>query len=527
MSSALPVVEELTPLPEPESVFERVAGREHCLFLDSAMQHPALGRYSFLAAEPFEYFECPVVGCQRRPEGRRSGDEAAGWGRMPSPPAPLPLAGEGSCGAATGDPASGDPASGDPLARSGDPLALLAQRLSRFPAATARGLPPFQGGAAGLLSYDLGRSLETLPAARFDEFQVPALAVGLYDVVIAWDHAERRAWIVSQGLPEVEPAARERRARDRLAEVRAWLAGSKKTEVRSCPAPSPKRARGVALAPQFAVRAGSRLTSNFSETAFLDAVRRTIEYIRAGDVFQVNLAQRLLCAARVDSPTLYVRLRRRNPAPFAGYFDLGEFQIVSASPERFLSVRERWVEARPIKGTRPRSPSPEADLFAGDELRESPKDRAENVMIVDLLRNDLSRVCEPHSVRVSQLCQLEVYRYVQHLVSAVRGRLREGQGPVDLIRAAFPGGSVTGAPKVRAMEIIAELEPTARGPYCGSLGYLGFDGSLDLSILIRTITAGRGWWQAPVGGGIVAQSVPRQEYQETWDKAAGLLRAME
>jgi para-aminobenzoate synthetase component 1 len=219
-------------------------------------------------------------------------------------------------------------------------------------------------------------------------------------------------------------------------------------------------------------------------------------------------------------------LRRCNPAPFAGYFDLGEFQIVSASPERFLKVTAGAVETRPIKGTRPRFADPAADRRAADELCRSEKDRAENVMIVDLLRNDLGRVCRPRSVRVNQLCRLESYEHVHHLVSSVRGRLREECGPIDLVRAAFPGGSITGAPKVRAMEIIAEMEPVARGAYCGSLGYLGFDGSMDLSILIRTITAGRGWWQAPVGGGIVAESVPEREYEETWHKAEGLVRAM-
>jgi para-aminobenzoate synthetase component 1 len=206
---------------------------------------------------------------------------------------------------------------------------------------------------------------------------------------------------------------------------------------------------------------------------------------------------------------------------------LGEFQIASASPERFLQVRGGAVEARPIKGTRRRTARPEADLFAGDELRESKKDNAENVMIVDLLRNDLSRVCRPESVVVSELCRLESYEFVQHLVSVVQGRLRDRMGPLDLLRAAFPGGSVTGAPKVRAIQIIAELEPTARGPYCGALGYIGFDGTMDTSILIRTITAGRGWWQMPVGGGIVAQSDPRTEYDETWHKAEGLLRSLD
>jgi len=269
------------------------------------------------------------------------------------------------------------------------------------------------------------------------------------------------------------------------------------------------------------------LTSNFSADGYRDAVKRVIDYICAGDVFQVNLAQRLLYPAVDDSVSLYLRLRERNAATFAGYFDLGDFQIVSASPERFLTVRDRYVETRPIKGTCQRTLHPEADLFAGDALRQSEKDRAENVMIVDLLRNDLSRVCHPDSVKVTQLCELEVYGYVQHLVSAVFGELAEGNTPLDLLRAAFPGGSITGAPKVRAMEIIAELEPTARGPYCGSLGYVGFDGAMDLSILIRTVTAGRGWWQIPVGGGIVAQSDPQREYEETWHKATGLIKALQ
>jgi len=470
MPNALPLVEELTPLPEPEAAFRRLAGRPHCLFLDSAMQDPVLGRYSFLAADPFDFIEGPT---------------------------------DGSIG-----------------------LGELAWRLARFPAAAVAGLPPFQGGAAGLLSYDLGRQLERLPRPAFDEFQVPAMAIGLYDVVVAWDHQDRRAWITSQGFPEVEPAARHRRAKERLQDVGRWLAASSPEPMRDTEASRVAPIRADHLAPQYSVKAHAGLTSNFSEPAYLKAVRRAIEYVYAGDVFQVNLAQRLLCPATGDSVSLYLRLRERNPAPFAGYFDLGTFQVVSASPERFLRVRDRAVEARPIKGTRPRSPSPEADLFAGDELRQSAKDRAENVMIVDLLRNDLSRACDPDSVCVSQLCGLETYRYVQHLVSAVCGRLGDGLSPVDLVRAAFPGGSVTGAPKVRAMEIIAELEPTARGAYCGSLGYIGFDGSMDLSLLIRTITAGGGWWQAPVGGGIVAQSVPEREYQETWDKAEGLLRAM-
>jgi para-aminobenzoate synthetase component 1 len=280
------------------------------------------------------------------------------------------------------------------------------------------------------------------------------------------------------------------------------------------------------LAPQFEVRGHNGLTSNFSKEGYLRTVRRAIDYIHAGDVFQVNLSQRLLHAACGPSIELYCRLRDQNPAPFAGYLDGGDWQLASASPERFVRVDAGHVETRPIKGTRARVRRPEADLFAGDELRASDKDRAENVMIVDLVRNDLSRTCQPDSVRVSQLCGLETYEYVQHLVSVVEAQLREGATPIDLLRTSFPGGSVTGAPKIRAMEIIAELEPTVRGAYCGSLGYIGLAGQMDTSILIRTITAARGWWQLPVGGGIVAQSNPDEEYAETWHKAAGILRAL-
>ena len=261
---------------------------------------------------------------------------------------------------------------------------------------------------------------------------------------------------------------------------------------------------------------------------YVAAVRRAVEYIHAGDCFQVNLSQRLLTPLAGSPLDLYGRLRERNPAPFAGYFDLGEFRIASASPERFLQASHTGeVETRPIKGTRPRGRTPEEDRRLAAELLASPKDRAENVMIVDLMRNDLGRVCEFGSVAVQDLCRLESYPTVHHLVSEVRGRLRRGLTAVDLLEAAFPGGSVTGAPKVRAMEIIAELEPTARGPYCGSLGWLGFDGAMDTNILIRTFTVGRGWAQFPVGGGIVADSDPQREYEETLHKAEGLLRALE
>jgi para-aminobenzoate synthetase component 1 len=284
--------------------------------------------------------------------------------------------------------------------------------------------------------------------------------------------------------------------------------------------------RLAGLAPQWLVPHVAGLSSNFDRESYLAAARRAIEYVHAGDCFQVNLAQRLLYPAQTTALDLYLRLRERNPATFAGYFDLGDFQLASASPERFLRMEDGEIETRPIKGTRPRGDTPAADRARVEELLHSEKDRAENVMIVDLLRNDLGRVCRYGSVKVEAVCRLESYPFVHHLVSEVRGRLRPGLGPVDLLRAAFPGGSVTGAPKIRAMEIIAELEPTARGPYCGSLGYLGFDGTMDTNILIRTFTVGRGWVQFPVGGGIVADSIPEREYEETWHKAEGLIRSL-
>ncbi len=465
----LPLVEELSPAPDAEAAFLRFAAREHCVFFDSARRERRLGRYSFLAADPFAFVQ-------------ESGEQAGAVDR-------------------------------------------LRRAVTPFTAPRRVDLPPFQGGAAALFGYDLGRQWERLPAPRADEFQVPPIAYGLYDVVLAWDHETNRAWLISQGFPEREPAVRRRRAAMRLNECRDLLSHGGTAAGRSRTLQVPAVAASD-LVPQFPVRGMAGLTSNFDAEGYLAAVRRAVEYVYAGDIFQVNLAQRLLFPAIDDGVDLYMRLRRRNPATFAGYFDLGDFQIVSASPERFLQVVDGVVETRPIKGTRLRTSLPEVDMYSAADLYASEKDRAENVMIVDLLRNDLSRVCTDDSVYVPQLCVLESYEFVQHLVSAVSGKLRPGVSAIDALAAAFPGGSITGAPKIRAMEIIAELEPTARGPYCGSLAYVGFDGTMDSSILIRTITAGRGWWQAPVGGGITAQSDPKSEYEETWHKAEGLLRAL-
>jgi para-aminobenzoate synthetase component 1 len=465
----LPLVEELRPCPKVSQALQAFADQPGLILLDSALQRAPIGRYSFLAADPFDR-----VILQRVAFGE-------------------------------------------------DPFVGLRSALSTWETESIADLPPFQGGVAGLLSYELGGAFERTPRAAIDEFRIPDLAVGIYDWVIAWDHLLERAWIISHGIPGATPSDRSHRAAKRLHFVQGRL--------KSAPTGPPAIAIDDAfaadkLAPQFVAPGLEGLTSNFSRDQYLAQVRRTIEYIHAGDIFQANLTQRLLYRQRSHPIALAQRLRNENPAPMAGFLSFDDWAIVSASPERFVSIRNREVETRPIKGTRQRRPAPEADLFTRDELRESAKDQAENVMIVDLLRNDLSRVCSPRSIRVPQLCAVESYETVQHLVSEVRGRLLDGNDVWNVLRAAFPGGSITGAPKVRAMEIIAELEPTVRGPYCGCLFYAGFDGTADSSILIRTFVCRRGWIQCGVGGGIVANSDPAAEYEETLHKAAGMLRAL-
>ncbi|MGF1612091.1 MAG: aminodeoxychorismate synthase component I, partial [Kiloniellales bacterium] len=274
--------------------------------------------------------------------------------------------------------------------------------------------------------------------------------------------------------------------------------------------------------------AGAAAAANFTRPAYEAAVQRGIDYIHAGDIFQANLSQRF--SARLpagETPfMLYRRLRALNPAPFAAYLKFGQDVIASSSPERFLKLSDGQVESRPIKGTRPRGHDAAEDEALARELLASEKDRAENVMIVDLLRNDLSRVCRDSSVAVPELCVLERYATVYHLVSTIVGELRPGKTAVDLLEASFPGGSITGAPKIRAMEIIAELEPTRRGPYCGSIGYIGFDGDMDSSIVIRTFSIHGDQVSFQVGGGIVADSRPAEEYEETLAKGRALLAAL-
>lgn len=464
-----PLVEELIPAPDVMQAFNALVGLPALLLLESAMHRDRLSRYSFLSADPFKQFEL------QQPE----------FGI--------------------------------------DPFDVVREVMQTFQAETIPELPPFQGGAAGMLGYELGGCFEKTPTPSQDEFQIPVLAIGLYDWVVCWDHKTDQAWIISHGFPETNEKKRLAKAKQRLQEVKKRLNTKKE---KSEYTPNKNSLEKELLAPQFSVPSNPNVMSNFSYDEYLDKVSQVVEYIYAGDIFQANLSQRLIFEQTTSAIELYKQLRVCNPAPFAGFFAWDDWAVVSASPERFLLLTEKEVETRPIKGTRRRQSTPEADLFTRDELRESDKDLAENVMIVDLLRNDLSRVCMPHSMRVPQLCAVETYETVQHLVSEIRGTLAPEHDVWDLFKATFPGGSITGAPKIRAMEIIAELEPTARGSYCGSFFYTGFNGNADSNILIRTFVCRNGWVQCSVGGGIVAQSNPTAEYNETLHKAEGMLRVL-
>ena len=401
------------------------------------------------------------------------------------------------------------------MTQGADPFERLAREVEVFRCASATGLP-FSGGAIGYIGYDAGRRVERIdPAGRGRpplERVVPDVLFGLYSWAVLWDHRRRRRWVVSTGFPE-SGRLRLRKARDDARAVSMRLS-------RFSVATPSERHEGASPVPAPVVG------SSLSRSAYLDMVRRARRGIARGDYYQVNLSQRLLFAAPRCPRALFEAIGRLSAAPFSGYMGAGPFTIVSASPERFLSLRGRTAESRPIKGTAPRGPDPDEDRRRARELLASSKDRAENVMIVDLVRNDLGRVCRPGSVEIAGLCRLETYASVHHLVSTVRGVLDDDRGRIDLIRALFPAGSMTGAPKPRAMQEIEDLEPHRRGVYAGSMGYLSFCGDLDLNIMIRTvIVTGRSAW-LQVGGGIVADSRPSSEYRESLDKALSVRRAL-
>lgn len=394
---------------------------------------------------------------------------------------------------------------------SDNPFDQLAALLMQYTLTPIAELPPFQGGIAGVFGYELGGYLEKLPKAKNDHLAFPDLMVGCYDLVIAFDHIQNRSWLFSSGFPEHDRQKRHARATARMAYAKDLLA------------------KNVTLPPvNNATVLNEDIYSPFTQKSYEQTVTQVMEYIRAGDIFEANVSQCFFASlpAGMDPFDLYRRLRQNNPAPFSAYLQIGDYAVASASPERFLQLQNGIVQTRPIKGTRPRHADPVQDEANGKELVASEKDWAENIMIVDLMRNDLSRVCLPHSIKVPQLCALESFATVHHLVSVVEGTLREGLGAIDLLKATFPGGSITGAPKIRAMEIIAELEPTLRGPYCGSIGYLGFNGCMDLSITIRTYAINGPKLTFQTGGAVTIDSDPAEEFEETLAKARALRRTL-
>jgi para-aminobenzoate synthetase component 1 len=392
--------------------------------------------------------------------------------------------------------------------RKGNPFEIVGELLALYSLEGHPGIP-FTGGAVGYFSYDLCHFIERLPATAVDDLGLPECYLAFYDAIVVFDHWEGRTYLLTNGFPELDERKRKQRAEERLKEIRGLV---------------PDKPPIVEESPQ--ISEDIRLKSNFSCEEYLKAVERAKEYILAGDIFQVNLSQRFEADLTIPPYELYRRLRRINPAPFASYLNFAGVSVVSASPERFLKLQGDWVETRPIKGTRPRGKSAEEDRALAQELLSSIKDRAENVMIVDLERNDLGRVCRYGTVRVVELAILETYPTVFHLTSTVRGRLCPDKTRIDLLKATFPGGSITGAPKVRAMEIIDELEPTRRSVYTGSIGYLSFSGEMDLNIVIRTFLVKEGKAYFQVGGGIVYDSEPEAEYEETLDKAKALFQAL-
>ena len=467
-----PIIREI---PYPQDVFcafQALASERAPFMLDSALADSRLGRWCFMGANPF------AVLTSRGANISLSGvDCEPGWH---------------------------------------NPFAVVKELMARCRVDRQPDDPPFLGGAVGYWGYELRHFVERVPRDYVDDVPAPDCFVGFYDTLIALDQWQQRAWAIA-----VSGSDRRSDPNERIERLVARI-GEAPDEVVRQPVrrgPRPECAR-------YALGEHPDVLSNFCRDDYLHAVLRAKDYIAAGDTFQINLSQRLSARVNESPLQLYERLRSTNPAPFAAYLDCGDFAVLSASPERFLQIRGRDVETRPIKGTRPRGSTPDEDEALAQELLASEKDRAENVMIVDLERNDLGRTCAYGSVRVTELCALEKYETVFHLVSTVIGRLHEVYGAVDCLKACFPGGSITGAPKVRSMEIIDELEPTCRGVYTGAIGYLCFSGDMDTNIVIRTMVVKDGWAHFQVGGGIVADSEPEAEYQETLDKARALIRVV-
>lgn len=382
---------------------------------------------------------------------------------------------------------------------SGEPFEELKKLINTYKVENNTELP-YIAGAIGYFSYDLGRTIEELPIMALEEVKIPDCYFYFYDNAIVVDNLEKKTYITGLGILKS--------SENSVGEIRDRIL------------------KGNRVKYDELNKGDTEFTSNFGKDEYIDTVEKVRQYIRTGDIYITNLTQRFCCDTTKDPYEVYKNLRHINPSPFAAFMNIEDFSIVSSSPERFLEIKNNIVETRPIKGTRPRGRNCEEDLKNKLELINSEKDKSELLMIVDLERNDLSKVCKPFSVKVTELFKLEEYSTVFHLVSTVVGELRDEYTAVDCLKACFPGGSITGAPKVRAMEVIEELEPTRRNIYTGCIGYFGFDGNADFNIVIRTILMKDKKAYLGVGGGITWESLKEAEYQETLDKAKALMRVL-
>ena len=465
----------------PVSAFLKLRQAAGCFLLESAEQGLRIGRYSFLGVKAWESI-------------RLSGETVTV--RRAGVDTQYDLAGNG-----------------------GDPFAFMASHLAKYRVPKLPDLPPFVGGAVGYFGYDCIRHVEHLPAARPDDLGLPEMAFLLTDVIVVFDHLQHTITLLTNIFADEEPDfdAAYTAAVARLANIKARL---------RAPLPSADLMDGAErAAAQAAGLAGLR--SSFERQKFLDSVERIREYIRAGDAFQVVLSQRFELPVSVSGFSIYRGLRAVNPSPYMYYIAFRDFEVVGSSPEPLVTVTGRYAETRPIAGTRPRGATPAQDAKLAEEMLADEKERAEHLMLVDLGRNDLGRVCRHGSVKVDSFMEVERYSHVMHMVSAVSGDLEDGIDAMDALRAVFPAGTVSGAPKVRAMEIIDELEPLRRGPYAGAIGYLSYSGDLDTCICIRTILVRQGRAYVQAGAGIVADSDPESEFRETENKAGAMLRAIE
>jgi anthranilate synthase component 1 len=399
------------------------------------------------------------------------------------------------------------------LAEGGDPYALAAEHVTRFSQAPMADGPPFTGGAVGFFGYDLVRTVEPLGDPGPDSLGLPDMALMLSDTLVVFDHLKHTVTILANADLHAEPDVERAYATavQTIEEVRDVLAG-----------PVPRREHA---APR--KREMPAFESNMPQAQFEGMVERIVEYIYAGDAFQVVPSQRWSAAVPVEAFSIYRGLRAVNPSPYMYFLDFGDFQVAGASPEPLLTVSGRDVSTKPIAGTRPRGANPEEDRRIAEELLGDEKERAEHVMLVDLGRNDLGRVCEYGSVKVDDLMEIEFYSHVMHIVSTVSGTLREEIGAMDALRSVLPAGTLSGAPKVRAMQIIDELEPVKRGGYGGAVGYLSYAGDLDTAIHIRTVVVKDGVAHIQAGGGTVADAKPQYEYEESVAKSAAAMRAIE